>query len=337
MAAGSRTGRAAARGLASLGAVLLLLAGSPSRGAEVIEYYHLDAIGSVRAVTNGAGQVVERHDYLPFGEECTTGPCAANLALGGGQPRKFTGKERDAETGLDYFGARYYGSRIGRFTTVDPVYTWQENLLDPQRWNRYAYARNNPLRYVDPDGRTIRVADAGALALIQSTLPANLRSAVSLTKEGTIDAKALSSVQSSDANFRDLSALASHSGTVDVSTSAKATYKDASGNTKSDSFFYDSGADLAKYGLPPTPNLFLGVTLTPGDGSNPHDTSRLRSMSGNLEVILANTPGVPAREMQKTTAHELFGHALPYLNKQPFLHGQAGVDKRVGEIEGRFK
>lgn len=54
-----------------------------------------------------------------------------------------------------YFGARYYGSKIGRFTTVDPVYTWRENLVDPQRWNRYAYARNNPLRYVDPDGRAI--------------------------------------------------------------------------------------------------------------------------------------------------------------------------------------
>jgi len=190
---------------------------------------------------------------------------------------------------------------------------------------------------VDPDGRVIRVADPGALALIQGTLPATLRSAVSLTSEGNIDAKALSSVQSSDANFRDLSALASHSGTVHVSTSAKATYKDNSGNTKSENFFYDSGSDLAKYGLAPTPNLFLGVTLAPGDGSNPHDTSRVRSTAGNLEVILANTPGVPASEMQKTTAHELYGHALPYLNKQPFLHGQAGVDKKIGEIEGRFK
>jgi len=52
-----------------------------------------------------------------------------------------------------YFGARYYGSKIGRFTTVDPVYNWTANLLDPQRWNRYAYGRNNPLRYVDPDGK----------------------------------------------------------------------------------------------------------------------------------------------------------------------------------------
>jgi RHS repeat-associated protein len=52
-----------------------------------------------------------------------------------------------------YFGARYYDSTAGRFTTIDPVCTWKENLVDPQRWNRYAYVRNNPLRWIDPDGR----------------------------------------------------------------------------------------------------------------------------------------------------------------------------------------
>ncbi len=113
--------------------------------ADEVTYYHLDALGSVRAVSDQAGQVVARHDYRAFGEEVTTGP--------GVDARRFTGKERDAESGLDYFGARYYRADIGRFTTIDPVYTWQENLVDPQRWNRYAYVRNNPLRWVDPDGR----------------------------------------------------------------------------------------------------------------------------------------------------------------------------------------
>lgn len=51
-----------------------------------------------------------------------------------------------------YFGARYCRADVGRFTTVDPVYTWSENLADPQRWNRYAYVRNNPLKYTDPTG-----------------------------------------------------------------------------------------------------------------------------------------------------------------------------------------
>jgi RHS repeat-associated protein len=54
-----------------------------------------------------------------------------------------------------YFGARYYGSKIGRFTTTDPFVDQRTALVDPQRWNRYSYGRNNPLRYVDPDGRDI--------------------------------------------------------------------------------------------------------------------------------------------------------------------------------------
>jgi RHS repeat-associated protein len=98
--------------------------------------------------------------HLPFGEECTTGACETNPQGGGGDDRKFTGKERDTETGLDYFGARYYQAGVGRFTTVDPVYTWRASLVDPQTWNRYAYGRNNPLRYVDPDGREITYTNA---------------------------------------------------------------------------------------------------------------------------------------------------------------------------------
>src|SRR5712692_9895235 len=144
--------------------LLVLAAGAalPAASAsatDVVEYYHLDAVGNVLAVTNSLGAVVEQHDYLPFGEEwCVNQVCGSVTP---GQPRRFTGKERDAETGLDYFGARYYGSRIGRFTTVDPAYTIKENLVDPQRWNKYAYGRNNPLRFVDPDGRDILVVENG--------------------------------------------------------------------------------------------------------------------------------------------------------------------------------
>jgi RHS repeat-associated protein len=63
----------------------------------------------------------------------------------------------DAQTDLarSYVGARYYASQTGRFTTVDPVVEIDKALVDPQRWNRYVYVRNNPLRYVDPDGRAI--------------------------------------------------------------------------------------------------------------------------------------------------------------------------------------
>ena len=65
-----------------------------------------------------------------------------------GPAQKFTGKERDTESGLDYFGARYFSGAGGRFTSVDPENAGADPA-DPQSWNGYAYARNNPLLYVD--------------------------------------------------------------------------------------------------------------------------------------------------------------------------------------------
>ncbi|MDQ2842804.1 MAG: RHS repeat-associated core domain-containing protein [Acidobacteriota bacterium] len=70
-----------------------------------------------------------------------------------GRRSRGTGKQRDQETGLDYFGARYYGSNMGRFMSPDPMLIMQQKLMDPQQWNMYAYARDNPLRYIDQNGK----------------------------------------------------------------------------------------------------------------------------------------------------------------------------------------
>jgi RHS repeat-associated protein len=125
-------------------------------GSEEVVYYTTDGIGSVRMLTSVGAAVVARYDYLPFGEEWF--PSGSSP-----QPVKFAGKE-NPETGggdwqpLNYFGARYFHSATGRFTSVDPVFTITKNIVDPQRWNRYTYVRNNPIRYVDPDGREVKYA-----------------------------------------------------------------------------------------------------------------------------------------------------------------------------------
>jgi|SoiMethySBSTD1v2_1073268.scaffolds.fasta_scaffold20379_4 RHS repeat-associated protein len=117
-----------------------------AQAQDTVVYYHTDAIGSVRMITDANGQVISRYEYLPFGEPWLP-PVAADI-------RQFAGKERDAETGLDYFGARYYASGIGRFTTADSwIASLDAAMMEPQLWNRYAYVSNNPLRKVDPDGR----------------------------------------------------------------------------------------------------------------------------------------------------------------------------------------
>jgi RHS repeat-associated protein len=113
---------------------------------EQVLYYHTDAIGSVRMITDANGQVVERHDYLPFGEEYPLSQQQPSV-----EKRLFGGKEHDQETGFEYSGARYYASGTGRFTTVDPGHVGGD-IFDPQSWNGYAYARNNPLAFIDPFG-----------------------------------------------------------------------------------------------------------------------------------------------------------------------------------------
>jgi RHS repeat-associated protein len=133
-------------------AILFVLAAASRAGAQapvIVEYYHTDPLGSVRAVTDHTGTVVvRRHDFFPFGVE--------HNAPSAEVKRWYTGKERDPETGLDYFYARYLSSSAGRFTTVDPGQVGA-SALDPQSWNAYAYARNNPLRYVDPSGTAYHI------------------------------------------------------------------------------------------------------------------------------------------------------------------------------------
>ena len=122
-------------------------------------YLTPDHLGSTRVVTAEDQSVLSRHDYLPFGEEIgaalgnrdqTSGVSGYTASLADGPAQKFTGKERDNESGLDYFGARYFSGAGGRFTSVDPALAI--SLKDPQTWNRYVYVNNRPLTYVDPDG-----------------------------------------------------------------------------------------------------------------------------------------------------------------------------------------
>jgi len=94
-------------------------------------YYHSDNIGSTSAITDQDGAVVEEQKNLPFGE-----------IISGDEKYGFTSKEHD-ETGMQYFGLRFYNPTIGRFITVDPV-------KDGVNW--YGYARNNPLKFIDPTG-----------------------------------------------------------------------------------------------------------------------------------------------------------------------------------------
>src|ERR1700674_601113 len=110
-------------------------------------YYHGDQIGSARLITNYNGYPVWQGTLLPYGGEYD--------AQIGANHYKFTGKERDDESGLDYFGARYYSNGLGRFMQTDPLWVKPDRMFDHHRLNLYSYGRNKPLKFTDPTGMDV--------------------------------------------------------------------------------------------------------------------------------------------------------------------------------------
>ena len=103
-------------------------------------FIHADHLGTTRVVTAVNQSVLDSLDFYPYGQQSSGDTTTTH---------KFTGKERDAESGLDNFTARYFGSTMGRFMSPDPRGGHPE---DPQTLNRYAYVRNNPTTLTDPTG-----------------------------------------------------------------------------------------------------------------------------------------------------------------------------------------
>ena len=126
-------------------------------------YRTSDHLGSTRLVTRQDQSDADCYDYAPFGEEIpdTLGSRSSNncFAASFDGRHRFTGKERDSESDLDYFLARYYSGPMGRFLSVDPESAGADPEF-PQTWNAYAYVNNNPLKLVDPDGRVVFTAAA---------------------------------------------------------------------------------------------------------------------------------------------------------------------------------
>jgi RHS repeat-associated protein len=115
-------------------------------------YRMTDHLGSLVGTLSSAGAVVSSEDLAPFGEI---------FAGGSADPFVFTGKERDSESGNDYFGARYYSSNMGRFLSPDPSGLAFADPTNPQSFNLYGYGLNNPLTNVDPSGLSCVTGDNG--------------------------------------------------------------------------------------------------------------------------------------------------------------------------------
>jgi RHS repeat-associated protein len=110
-------------------------------------YYTQDQVNSTRLVTDDTGTVVYSEAYNPYGGVQQTWVNSFDPVP------KFSGKERDKESDLDYFGARYYDRSQYRFVSPDPKLVLQAAQADPQTWNLYTYCSNSPINYIDPSGK----------------------------------------------------------------------------------------------------------------------------------------------------------------------------------------
>jgi len=117
-------------------------------------YYHADHLGSARLMTSFNGYPVWSATFLPFGQEWNPQLTTNHY--------KFTGKERDSESGLDHFDFRKYNSSLGRWMSPDPVGIFVASVSTPQSWNLYSYTLNNPLKYTDPTGLYCYYGDTSA-------------------------------------------------------------------------------------------------------------------------------------------------------------------------------
>lgn len=138
----------------------------PSQAAERIVYLHSDALGSPVAASDSSGALLWREAYRPYGDRIRNEDDGTNVQW-------FSGKPHDTETGLSYFGARYYEPIVGRFMSADPQRFDEANI---QSFNRYAYANNNPYKFVDPDGES--PLDIGFLIVDSVKLAAAINSGV---------------------------------------------------------------------------------------------------------------------------------------------------------------
>jgi RHS repeat-associated protein len=121
-------------------------------------FIHKDHLGSTRLLTAMDKSVNDSMDYLPFGEQ---------IAGSTGTTHKFTSKERDPESGLDNFDARFDSSTLGRFMSPDPSNFGADPTI-PQSWNAYAYVLNNPTNAIDPYGLDCVYANADGSASVKS-------------------------------------------------------------------------------------------------------------------------------------------------------------------------
>ena len=269
--------------LKSLAILLLALVSFNALAVEQVTYYHNDALGSPIAASDETGEILWHEEYQPYGNRLNN-PSTDNTAW-------YTGKQEESSYGLTYFGARWYRSNTAQFISIDPVGVTPGNI---HSFNRYAYANNNPYKYLDPDGG----------------LPFLIPIAIFIAKE--IAAEVASQATGGATDFLSVRRLGTKGAKLLLKHHAKSkVVKKVHGNSKASMkeqhLYMIEGADgtIKKIGV-------SGQKLNK-NGSSPRANSQLKD--GDKATVLES--GIPGRsnvlqkEAQSVEGLRKAGHELP--------------------------
>ncbi|HWY23091.1 MAG TPA: RHS repeat-associated core domain-containing protein [Candidatus Acidoferrum sp.] len=314
-----------------------------------VHYYFSDQVGSHGVVENATATVCEQDiDYYPYGavqnDYCALVP----------QHHKFTGKERDAESGLDNFGARYNASSMGRFVSVDPLWVKADRMVDPQRLNLYAYGRNNPLKFTDPTGMDMKMGNCPGnmtISMCEHAITNGLRkedrghvhfiegNGKNGLGKGDVLIQADKDYKSSSPNFTRLQGLTNdHSGVgvmnVEAPTGAFPMVTVTGWSSKTGTAYANGSSTL---GHLTDADAFHGSTLFPLVGSAWSPLSRYTPLPWTEVYVNSEDASV---ELAVDVAHELVHVKLGDFGRNPGAaahqspdHPNPELEKQIGEAE----
>ena len=266
-------------------------------------YYHPDHLGSSSYITNLDGEVAQHIEYVPFGEVFIE---ERNNTWN--TPYLFNAKEFDEETGMYYYGARYYEPRLS---------LWMSTDADEEKYpfySTYCYATNNPIKFIDPNGKAVRPNGALAMSIILNTLPIDARQYITIDKTGYLDLNVMKQYKGNSENFNSLKTLVKSDYDIQVTTLDKTRYV-SNGKTNIEKFMpvevledFKDTEFTSSIGNTTGETGNLGVTYMPNNGgSDKADADNPNSIHININPSLSSTGAA------ETFSHEGYGHALIFV------------------------